>query len=61
MKEEHKKKGKSMSTHIEMDDVLWTNTPPDDKEIKDIIEKIKEFVMKWLFEKPKNQGELEDE
>ena len=24
-------------------------------------DKIKDFVMKWLFEKPKNQGELEDE
>ena len=24
-------------------------------------DKIKDFVMKWLFKKPKNQGELEDE
>ena len=24
-------------------------------------DKIKDFVMKWLFEKPKNQGEMENE
>jgi hypothetical protein len=24
-------------------------------------DKIKDFIVKWLFEKPKNQGEMEDE
>ena len=50
----------SRSGDYEMDDVLWTNTPPDDKEIKYIIGKIKDFVMKWLFDKPKKEGEQED-